>query len=473
MGGHGYGTIINLIATAIIARYLPLEVFGDYGYILAICMTFSVVTDMGTNQIMIREIARDKNRSQEIFSAGFLLNVLLSFLTASLIIVVVHVTTEGQHITNATYILTLAVLIYMLGDNFDIVFKAYEQMKYNAYLKIIEETTFIAGIVTIVVLDLGLYGVFSAYLFAYTIRFITGYLFTSSNFFKPRLKWNLPAMKWILRESFPIGITRIFRKTTFRIDTILLKLFRTRAEVGVFHGVYRIIIIAMFIPRDITDSLFPVMSRYAYGPKESITAIFEKSFKIILILTLPLIFTAFMASDKIITLILGSNFTHAAPLMQLLTLAWGFMFFSVLCNKILNATNHQRFTTIAVGICLLVNVIMDLITIPYLGYLGAGISTLISEIVLFTLSYSFISKHVCDMSLGKVVFKPLVAALVAALMGLVFGGSHVLFITLINFIVYISMLYFLGVFKDEELDMMKDIVYKIRRKIRKKKILGG
>lgn len=473
MSGHGYGTIINLIATAIIARYLPLEVFGDYGYILAICMTFSVVTDMGTNQIMIREIARDKNRTQEIFSAGFLLNVLLSFLTASLIVVVVHLTTKGQHLTNSTYILTMAVLIYMLGDNFDIVFKAYEQMQYNAYLKVIEETTFIAGIITVVVLDLGLSGIFSAYLFAYTIRFITGYLFTSSHFFKPRLKWDLPAMKWILKESFPIGMSRIFRKTTFRIDTILLKLFRTREEVGVFHGVYRIIIIAMFIPRDITDSLFPIMSRYADGPKESLNALFEKSFKIILILTLPLIFTIFMASDWIITLILGSNFSHAAPLMQLLTLAWGFMFFSVLCNKILNATNHQRLATIAVGICLLVNVIMDLISIPYLGYFGAGISTLVSEIVLFILSYSFISKYVCNMSLGKVVFKPLVAALAAVVPGVMLGGSHVLFTILINFIVYIPMLYFLGVFKDEELDTMKEIAYKIRRKIRKIKILGG
>lgn len=473
MSGHGYGTIINLIATAIIARYLPLKVFGDYGYILAICMTFSVVTDMGTNQIMIREIARDKNRTQEIFSAGFLLNVLLSFLTASLIVVVVHLTTKGQHLTNSTYILTIAVLIYMLGDNFDIVFKAYEQMQYNAYLKFIEETTFIAGIITVVVLDLGLSGIFSAYLFAYTIRFITGYFLTSSYFFKPHLKWDLPAMKWILRESFPIGMSRIFRKTTFRIDTILLKLFRTREEVGVFHGVYRLIIIAMFIPRDITDSLFPIMSRYAHGPKESISAIFEKSFKIILILTLPFIFTIFMASDWIITLILGSNFSHAAPLMQLLTLAWGFMFFSVLCNKILNATNHQRFATIAIGICLLVNVIMDLISIPYLGYFGAGISTLVSEIVLFILSYSFISKYVCNMSLGKVVFKPLVAALAAAVPGVMLGGSYVLFTILINFIVYISMLYFLGVFKDGELDLMKEIIYKIKRKVRKKKILGG
>lgn len=473
MGGHGFGTIINLVATAIIARYLPLEVFGEYGYILAVCMTFSVVTDMGTNQIMIREIARDKNRTQEIFSAGFLLNVLLSFLTASLIIVVVHVTTEGQRITISTYILTVAVLIYMLGDNFDIVFKAYERMQYNAYLKVIEETTYIAGIVTVVALDLGLPGIFSAYLFAYTIRFITGYLFTRFVFFNPQLKWNLPAMKWILIESLPIGISRIFRKTTFRIDTILLKLFRTREEVGVFHGVYRIIIIAMFIPRDITDSLFPIMSRYAYGPKESITAMFAKSFKIILILTLPMIFTVFMASHWIITLILGSNFSHAAPLMQVLTLAWGFMFFSVLCNKILNATNHQRYATIAIGICLLVNVIMDLIFIPYLGYLGAGIATLVSEIVLFIMSYSFISKRVCNMSLAKVVSKPLVAALASAAIGLILGRGHVLFTVLINFIVYLSMLYFLGVFKEEELDVMKEIVYKIRRKIRKKKISGG
>lgn len=473
MSGHGYGTITNLIATVIIARYLPLEIFGDYGFVLAVCMSFSVVTDMGTNQIMIREIARDKERTQEIFSAGFLLNVLLSFLTASLIIVVVHFTAEGQHVTNATYILTVAVLIYMLGDNFDIVFRANEKMKYSAYLKVIEETTYIVGVVTVVALDLGLCGIFSAYLTAYAIRFVTGYFFTRAYFFKPRLKWNLPTMKWILKESFPIGISRIFRKTTFRIDTILLKLFRTRAEVGVFHGVYRIIIIAMFIPRDITDSLFPVMSRYAQGSKESISALFEKSFKIILIVVLPMIFTVFIASEWIITLILGNNFSQAAPLMQVLTFAWGFMFFSVLCNKMLNATNHQRFATVSVGVCLLVNVIMDLITIPYLGYLGAGISTLVSEIALFIMSYSFITKHVCNMSLGKVVFKPLIIALASAAMGLIIGRGNVLVTTLTSFIVYVSMLYFLGVFKDGELDTMKEIVYKIKRKIRKKKILGG
>jgi len=473
MGGQGYGIMINLLATAIIARYLPLEVFGDYGFILAICMTFSVVTDMGTNQIMIREIARDKDRSLEIFSSGFMLNVLLSFLTVGLITVVIHLTTESQHIINATYILTIAILIYMLGDNFDIVFKAHEQMKYNAYSKIIEETMYIAAIITVVMLDLGLYGIFFAYLFAYTTRFIVGYLFTRSKFFKPQLKWNLPVMKWIFRESFPIGLSRIFRKTTFRIDTILLKLLRTRAEVGVFHGVYRFIIIAIFIPRDITDSVFPIMSRYAAGSRESITALFQKSFKIILILTIPMIFTVFMASDRIITLILGSNFAHAAPLMQLLTLAWGVMFFSVLCNKILNATNNQRLATIAIGICLIVNVIIDLITIPLYGYIGAGIATLTSEIVLFILSYIFISKYVCNMSLGKVVFKPFVAALAAAVAGLILGGSHVLFTILINFIVYISLLFFLGVFKDGELDIMKEIAYKIRRKIRKIEILGG
>jgi len=77
------------------------------------------------------------------------------------------------------------------------------------------------------------------------------------------------------------------------------------------------------------------------------------------------------------------------------------------------------------------------------------------------------------MSLGKVVFKPFVAALAAAVAGLILGGSHVLFTILINFIVYISLLFFLGVFKDGELDIMKEIAYKIRRKIRKIEILGG
>lgn len=473
IGGETYGVIINLLAIAIIARYLSLEVFGDYGFILAICVIFKVITDFGTSQIAIREIARDKVRAEKIFSACFILKIFLAVISFVIISLSIHLLSNSQQVIYATYICALAVIIGMIGDAFEVVFKGYERMEFNSIIKIIERTTYILGIVAVVTLDIGLYGIFFALLFTNTIRILAGFTFVSMRFFTPSIKWDTSTIRWIFKEAFPIGINRVLRKTSTRIDVILLKILRTSGEVGLFHGIYRIVMVASFVPRNITDSLFPVLSRYADGRGDSMAIVFEKSFKFLLVLVLPLIFIVYLGADQIVPLILGDNFSQATPLMQLLTLVWGVMFFSILCNKTLNASNHQKFATLATGICLSVNVVMDLILIPFFGYMGAGMATLTGEIVLLVVSFGFVSRHVCTISLGKVVLRPLIASLIAAGTGFILGSGLPLFIILISVTVYFVLLFFLRVFDDGELDIMKEVLHKVRNKFQKITLFGA
>ena len=139
---------------------------------------------------------------------------------------------------------------------------------------------------------------------------------------------------------------------------------------------------------------------------------------------LPLVICVFLAAQPIVQLILGDKFAQAAPLLQLLSLLWGVTFFSVLCNKVLNASNHQTLAAIAVAICLALNLLLDFILIPLFGYMGAAVATLAAEGVLLLVAFRFVSTHVCGVTLRRVVPKPLAAALTAMLSGPSAYGSQ-------------------------------------------------
>jgi O-antigen/teichoic acid export membrane protein len=468
MTGQTYAMVINLVAVGIIARYLPLPVFGDYGFVLALCMIFSVVTDMGTNQIMIREIARNKDRAREFYSAGLIIKLFLSLLTMVLIVVVARVASNRPGIINAAYIGAIAVTLNMIGDVPESVFRAYERMELNACLRGIQQTTYLIAILAVVFLDLKLKGIFGALTLGYFAKVAVGFFIVFRKFFPLGLVWNWLLLKWLFREAFPIGLNRIFRQTTFRIDTILLKLFVTRQAIGVFHGIYRVVLTASFIPRNVTDSLFPMMSRNSELNKESVIAIFNKAFKFLLILVLPLILVVSLMADQFVRVILGSNFVDAAPLMRLLLLVWGFSFFSILCNKTLYALNRQRHVTIAVGLCLAVNILLDLILIPRFGYMGAGVATLSAEVTMFLVSLTLVCRFLGKIWLGRVVARPLISAAIAGGIGLYWAQFGDLFAILFGGVVYVVMLVLLRVFQVGELDTIKAVFSKLGDRFKKK-----
>jgi O-antigen/teichoic acid export membrane protein len=254
------------------------------------------------------------------------------------------------------------------------------------------------------------------------------------------------------------------RKASFRIDTILLQVFRTRAEVGIFHGVYRIILALLFIPRMITDALFPVLARYAEDTSGGLSFIFEKAVKSLLILALPLTLTVTILAEPIVVLILGAGFASAAPLLQLMSLVWAATFFSVLCNKVLNAANHQHLATVATAVCLAATVALDLLLIPRLGTLGAGLATLVGELVVFLTSlYFVVSRRLCAMPPLTVFAKPLLASLVAAVAAYALPASFPLIRGAVALCVYGLVLFFSKAIDDEERVVIRALLHRVTR----------
>ncbi|NWG32634.1 MAG: oligosaccharide flippase family protein, partial [Rhodocyclaceae bacterium] len=56
------GFPLNFVLTLLLARYLGVEGFGNYSFVMAFVLVFQLIADAGLSNILIREIA--VNREQ-------------------------------------------------------------------------------------------------------------------------------------------------------------------------------------------------------------------------------------------------------------------------------------------------------------------------------------------------------------------------------------------------------------------------
>src|SRR4030042_1700160 len=186
MGGRLYHAGLSLLAVGLIARYLKLEGFGEYGFIMAVCAIFMVVTYMGIHIICIREMSRDLSKANDIFWASSFVKLLLSVLTFACIALTINIMSNDKEVISATYICALAVIFFFLGDIFTAIFIAFERMVYTTLLLFVQITTYFLFTVLFIKLNMGLKGIFWALLLSYLVKIFSGIFLTSKFFFNLR-----------------------------------------------------------------------------------------------------------------------------------------------------------------------------------------------------------------------------------------------------------------------------------------------
>ena len=82
------GTLVTQLLTwamaALVTYFLPRYVqdsgMGKLGISAAMVMVIGVIVPLGTSQVLIKEIARDKSKAGELLAAGFMLRLILGLI---------------------------------------------------------------------------------------------------------------------------------------------------------------------------------------------------------------------------------------------------------------------------------------------------------------------------------------------------------------------------------------------------------
>lgn len=363
------------------ARILGPEGFGIFNFALATASVFVIFSNLGISDITTRELAKDQEKIKH-YPGILLLRIILSIGAFIVIFIASFFLTQDEQIRKVIWILG----VYVLTHSFLIIvysfFRAQKKMKYEALIRILE-----AFLITII-------GFFILIQIPSVINLSWAFLiatliiaFFSIIFFSVIIKpvwnsWDLSFWKNFLKISWPIGIAYAFGMIYIRIDSVMMGFLGQIIEVGWYSAAYKIAG-ALIIPSSlIGTSFFPVLSKLFKESKEKFKETFKFYIKIMIVLALLVAIIGLVFSSYIIKVFYGPIFSPAVLALQILIIMSALNYIYGPFYLILIAANKQKKVFRISFIGALINIILNIILIPYYSLYGAAIATLITYIFL-------------------------------------------------------------------------------------------
>ena len=219
----------------------------------------------------------------------------------------------------------------------------------------------------------------------------------------------------LIRRAAPLGVALIATAIYYSVDSVLIGLYRSTAEVGYYSAAYRIVLACLALPFLTHSVALPMISRLVRDQAAEVRPVLQAISRGLLIVTVPLAVGVTITADLIISIAFGGEYVPAAAPLRLLIWTCVTVSANVPFAVLMLARHRDRnymATTVLGGA---INLCLNLVVVPLFGMIGAAWSTLAAEAIVLGSILWFTR----DMSLGVVVRALGRAALPAAVMGLV------------------------------------------------------
>ena len=450
---------IGLIVTIYLAKYLGTAGFGKYSFVFAYLAFFNIVTDLGLQQILVREMARDWSNAPKLVGNAYILRLTLTLFAIALSIVIITLLQYPADTTSYIYIAAFTLLFISFSDFYTTIFQAKLVMGYSVISKLIFKFLS-AGLIFYLIFTGGtLTEIILIIVFSEMVKAMLCYYF-SRKFVKPDFTIDINLWKYLFKESLPLALTSVIWIIHSRIDVIMLSVMKGDAAVGLYSASYTLSEPLMLISSALTISLFPIMSVSFKESRDRLVKSYKLGLKYILVMMLPIAVSVTFIADRVILFVYEPEFAPSVIALQILVWAVVFGSMNSIMLYLLVAIDRQILNMWAIGLGAAANVILNLILIPVMSFTGAAITTVVTNVLIFIACFYFVSRHLQKISVWKVMIKPMAACVVMGGFLFCFGDLNLFLLVLLAAGVYLTMLLLLRTFSRKELDSFKNVINK-------------
>jgi O-antigen/teichoic acid export membrane protein len=247
-------------------------------------------------------------------------------------------------------------------------------------------------IILAVKMDWGFSVIISSLLFYMIFNFVV-ILILSRKYIRFKIEIDFDYWKKFLKESLPMGIAVVITFLYFKTDTIMLSMMQSSSDVGIFNAAFKVIENITFFPAMLIGLILPLTARYIFTDKKKFQNISDKTFKVLLILIIPVVIGTLFLADGIIRLIGGGGFAESANVLRIIIFSLAFIFFGSFFNNVLLAGNLQKKLMVALGFCAVFNISLNFYLIPHYSYLGASYTSVFTEMLVASFGFYLAKKH--------------------------------------------------------------------------------
>lgn len=454
--------VIGFFITMYTARYLGIEGFGILSLALSITAITGIFADLGLGSLMVRELARDKSLTSKYLSNTLIMKVILSFLTIGITILMVYIFKYPEPTSTVIYIITLSMLINVFNGIINAVFQAYESMEYISVGTILNSVLMLGGTLIGIYYKFDILFFATIYVIANLLTLISTILIYVWKFSLPKIKVDLSFWKPTIKEAWPFGVAGIFVIIYYQINSIMLSLMSGNEAVGLYNAAYRLIFLFLALYNVYIIAIFPVMSSFYKTSKDTLRFAFERSFKYLLIISIPLTIGTTLIANKIILLVYGASYLPSVLALQVLVWTIIFMFLNGLAGNLLGSVNRQQVVTKITGFGAVFNILLNLILIPKFSFVGASAATVITEFSMLPLIMYVMLKteHTTLKPLLKDLPKIIISSGIMAIVVILLNSLNIFLLIIIAIIVYFIAIYLTKTLDASDIKIVKSIINK-------------
>lgn len=376
---------INFLIILMLTRLLTPDIYGKYSFISVFIIATATIFDFGMDNTSIRFAAKEKGYNKSVFGLYLIAKLVLA--TLIIFFILFFAAKIFAQIGKAEIIEFIPFLIMgTMGEYFllvnDAYFQSCERFKLRAFINI---SRYIISLIYVVILyyigKFNLHHVLFIYFIPLFICLIFTFNYTSfiKSFITNVLSKNI--LKDIFNYEKWMFLLSIANTLLIRIDIIMLSIWVSFDKIGIYNAAFQLASIVSLLPMAVEKVMLPKLSGLS---KEEIIKFTIKSLKTIIILALA-VFILIPLVWFIPSLIYGKQYTEAGIVLQILLIGFLLSFILLPLDQAFFAFGKPKFNTLSKYLQLVLIIVLNILTIPTLGYIWAAINVVIARLI-----YAFI-----------------------------------------------------------------------------------
>ncbi len=469
---------LGLAVVKIATSYLSVEGYGQYVLVYEFLAFFGIAADLGLFTIAVKEMSADEKKIPKIIGNVLSLRTFLVVTTMALAILSVFLIPkyQGTKVPLGVAIASVTVFLTILNGTITSVLQAKLKMEVASIATVLGKIVSVGFMAYVVFYgfptdsETGFFMLIAAGIFGNLVML----LFTNYHVQKItplRYRFDTDLWREVLIKALPYGIALILNTVYFRIDSLLISFIRDDQELGIYGVAMRMLEHFTVLPLYFMNSVLPVLTKALKEKSARYRQIIKYSFDFLAAMAVPMVVGGVILAYPIIFIVstpeflsrLSEGFYGSDIAFQILIIALLFQFLNILFGFILIAMNRQLKLLYINAVCVVFNIVTNIIFIPYYGFVGAAVTSVLSEMFILIATY-FVAKKYLDFSINflnlfKIIFSALVmGALVYYLQPLSYQyleNWNVFLLVPLGALVYTALLFATKVVSKEMLALVK------------------
>ena len=434
---------LGLLAFAIITRTLGQDGFGQFTTVYGFLAVFGILVDLGLQMTTPRLIADPANDEKTIVGNALTIRLVFSIIflaAAPLIAMLFPYPTEVKF---SIAVAAAGLVFVSLTTTLTSLFQKHLVMQRVVIAEIIAKTLYLILLITAVKINASLITIIIVTIVESAVAFVLLYGF-ARRLTKISLAFDLNTWKKILTYTWPLAVTIALNLIYFKGDIVIMSIFRSEAEVGLYGAPYRVLEVLINAAYLFLGLILPLLgAAVAANNLPRLRTVLQATFDFLIIMVVPLVIGGFILGEPLMILFAGPAFAVSGELIKILLLAAAALVIGGLFGYAVVALNAQKEMIKFYALNAIVSVVGYLILIPRFSYWGAAWMTVVSEAFIL-LTASVVMYRRCG-------FLPRITVAIKSLFASVVMVSGLLLVPLAFFpalligtILYFATLYLIG-----------------------------